>query len=118
MTERVDCAHCGKTGTCANGVDGCACDVCARSAFGKSYAEASSLKGLVCSVCEGRGFAENFSLKLQNRFLPFFAVGFLFLLLIFIMTSYFFSKNYKDVVAFAGPLVGTIIAFYFSAKNK
>ena len=118
MADRIDCAHCKTSGTCSNGADGNACVLCARQALGKTYSSATSLKGLVCSVCEGRGTAETFSLKLQNRFLPFFAVGFLFLLLLFIAVAYFWTANYKDVVAFAGPLVGTIIAFYFSGKGK
>jgi hypothetical protein len=118
MAERIDCAHCNKAGTCSNGLNGDACIVCSGKYVRRKGNAGASLKGVVCSVCKGRGTDEPFSLKLQNRFLPFFAVGFLFLLLGFVIAAYFWSTGYKDVVAFAGPVIGSIVAFYFGAKNK
>jgi hypothetical protein len=118
MIERISCLHCEKTGTCRNGVDGVSCATCSRK--GSRYGDHSDApKGLVCSVCEGRGSVEPFTLKLQNRFLPFFAMGFVVLLLAFIAIAYFSNngKGFETILGFAGTLIGSITGYYFGGKQ-
>lgn len=75
-------------------------------------------KGLVCSVCKGAGSVDPFSLKLQNRFLPFFAMGFVVLLLIFLAVSLFVGQaNFEKIIGFAGTLIGSITGYYFGGKH-
>jgi hypothetical protein len=108
--ERIPCKHCNETGTCSTGVNGTACAVCA-----KRYPEAAM--GLPCCICEGRGSVEPFSLKLYNRFLPFFAMGFVAILLIIVCVSVWSSGHKFDkVIGFAGTLIGSITGYYFGGK--
>ena len=73
--------------------------------------------GLPCLICEGRGSVEPFSLKLHNRFLPFFAMGFVTLLLILVgLVVFFADKSFEKVIGFAGTLIGSITAYYFGGK--
>jgi hypothetical protein len=69
-------------------------------------------------VCDGRGSVEPFSLKLQNRFLPFFAMGFVFLLLVFLAGALFKDMEHFDkIIGFAGTLIGSITGYYFGGKH-
>jgi hypothetical protein len=73
---------------------------------------------LPCFVCGGRGTVEPFSLKLQNRFLPFFAMGFVFLLLALVACAYFWgSASFDKIIGFAGTLIGSITGYYFGGKH-
>jgi hypothetical protein len=66
----------------------------------------------------GRGSVEPFSLKLQNRFLPFFAMGFVFLLLVFLAVAlYLGTANFDKIIGFAGTLIGSITGYYFGGKH-
>ena len=117
MTERIPCAHCQTLGTCKNGAGGSACAICAKA--GSKFRDYSQLPtGLVCSVCGGGGSVEPFSLKLQNRFLPFFAMGFVLLLLIFLGICLFYANaSFDKVIGFAGTLIGSITGYYFGGKQ-
>jgi hypothetical protein len=117
MAERIPCAHCKSTGTCTNGTNGEACAVCAKK--GRSFRDYSgSPMGLVCSVCSGEGSNEPFSLKIQNRFLPIFAMTFVLLLLIFLgITLFWANSSFDKVIAFAGTLIGSITGYYFGGKQ-
>jgi hypothetical protein len=116
MVERLECAHCKKTGTCTNGENGVACAYC--FGFNRKPATADRLKGIRCRVCDGIGTTEPFSLKLQNTFLPFFAMGFVFLLLGVIAFAYFFkTPNFEAILGFASTLIGSITAYYFGSKG-
>jgi hypothetical protein len=73
--------------------------------------------GLPCSICEGRGSVEPLSLMLHNSFLPFFAMGFVTLLLIFLgLVCFFRPDSFDKVIGFAATLIGSITAYYFGAK--
>lgn len=114
--ERVPCAHCGNTGTCSTGANGAACAFCANR--GSKFRDDSiAAMGLPCLICEGRGSVEPFSLKLHNRFLPFFAMIFVMFLLLFVAGVCFFADEMFDkVIGFAGTLIGSITAYYFGGK--
>lgn len=119
-SSTIPCAHCRSTGTCSTGENGRTCVRCAGR-----YKSADGLPpmGLFCRVCEGRGVLENHTLKLQNRFVPYFA-GFVVLVLIaFLVCAYFIPTARKDgltvVLGFVGPIIGTITGFYFRvAPNR
>lgn len=117
MTERIACPHCKTSGTCSSGAEGDSCAVCSRTGFRlRDYSAAP--KGLPCSVCGGRGSVEPFSLKLQNRFLPFFAMGFVFLLLLFLAVAlYSGTASFEKIIGFAGTLIGSITGYYFGGKH-
>jgi len=114
--ERIPCAHCNRTGTCSNGPDGDSCAICAkRGSKFRDYSDAP--KGLPCSICEGKGSVEPFSLKLHNRFLPFFAMGFVTLLLIFVaLVCFLHPESFVNVIGFAATLIGSITTYYFGGK--
>jgi hypothetical protein len=117
MAERIVCAHCKTTGVCSNGENGAACAVCANTG-GKFHDYSKFPKGLVCSVCDGRGGVEPFSLKLQNRFLPYFAMGFVSILLLFLIYALHLGiPQFDKVVGFAGTLIGSITGYYFGGKH-
>jgi hypothetical protein len=113
--ERIFCKHCNGTGTCSTGLNGVACAVCAkRGSKFRDYSEVAM--GLPCLICEGRGSIEPFSLKLHNRFLPFFAMGFVTLLLFLVGYAVFADKSFDKVIGFAGTLIGSITGYYFGIK--
>lgn len=105
MTARIACAHCKSQRICLNGVS---CAICAGSGS-KWRDNTKSPKGLVCSVCSGAGSVEPFSLKLQNRFLPYFAMAFVFVLLAVVAGVLFWKReNVEKVIGFAGTLIGSV----------
>jgi hypothetical protein len=116
MTPRLSCAHCETTGTCRNGHEGRACAICAKKLAGL---DVNSTVGLICSVCGGRGVLETHSLKLQNRFVPWFAAALVFALILLLSIAYFHSPvtngkdNFGVLIGFAGPIIGAITGYYF-----
>lgn len=112
MNERLGCAHCEETGTCHKGTNGDSCAVCSKNYLDKPT-------GLVCSVCGGRGTVEPHSLKLQNRFLPYFSMGFMVVLLAFLALAMYADedKYFDKVLGFVSAMVGSITAYYFGGKT-
>lgn len=111
--QRLDCAHCGSTGTCNNGPDGSSCAVCIK----KHKIENQSSEGLVCSVCGGIGTAEPFTDKLHSRVVPALAllIVYVALYLIFMFGS---KENFNEILAFASTLIGSVTGYYFGGKKK
>jgi len=74
--------------------------------------------GLICSVCEGRGTVEPHSVKLTNRFLPYFSMVFVLILLGFLAwVIYRDDKDYfQGVLGFVSTMIGSITAYYFGGK--
>ena len=74
--------------------------------------------GLVCSVCGGVGKAEPKTLRFLNLFLPFFAAGFVGLLLIWLMVlALRASPNFHDFLTFAGTAIGSVTGYYFGGTK-
>jgi len=74
--------------------------------------------GLICSVCEGRGTVEPHSVKLTNRFLPYFSMVFVLVLLGFLAWVIYRDDNYyfQGVLGFVSTMIGSITAYYFGGK--
>lgn len=116
IVQRLDCAHCEKTGTCRSGPDGASCAVCVRSA---RISQQSAI-GLVCSICRGIGTAEPDTLKLLNMFVPIFAAAFVGLLLLLIA---FFAwlrdgQFFQPFLTFAATAVGSVTGYYFGGSKQ
>ena len=112
--QRLECAHCEKTGTCRSGTDGSSCGVCIKSA--KLPAQAAT--GLVCSVCGGIGMAEPKTLKFLNRFLPMFAAGFVGVLLLWLLIlAVAGHQSFHDFLTFAGTAIGSVTGYYFGGTK-
>jgi hypothetical protein len=114
MAARLECAHCVQTGTCRSGTDGSSCAVCIK----RAKVPAQAVTGLVCSVCGGVGFAEPKTLMLLNRFVPFFAAGFVAVLLIWLLALAFRGDNtFHDFLTFAGTAIGSVTGYYFGGTK-
>jgi uncharacterized iron-regulated membrane protein len=74
--------------------------------------------GLICSVCEGRGTVEPHSVKLNNRFLPYFSMFFVLLLLVFLAIVIFWGNKeyFQGVLGFVSAMTGSITAYYFGGR--
>lgn len=108
------CAHCEGSGTCRNGEQQLSCAVCikANELKGKGFA------GLPCTVCGGIGQAEPKTERINKRIPA--LVGFLviFLLLLGVLTCGITQSRYfSEVLAFSGPLIGSVLAYYYSTQR-
>jgi len=112
--QRLECAHCEKTGTCRSGTDGSSCAVCIKWA----KLPAQAVTGVVCSVCGGVGAAEPKTLKFLNRFLPIFAAGFVAILLLSLLVLALSAKNeFHEFLTFAGTAIGSVTGYYFGGTK-
>lgn len=72
----------------------------------------------VCSVCGGVGTAEPKTLKFLNNFLPYFAAGFVLLLLLTLLTLAFCDGPYfHEFLTFAGTAIGSVTGYYFGGTK-
>jgi hypothetical protein len=75
--------------------------------------------GLVCSVCHGIGTDEPKTLRFHNWFLPCFAAGFVFLLLLLLAFSALVDKvHFQAVLTFAATAVGGVTGYYFGGAKQ
>ena|SRR5271157_333335 len=133
--QRLDCAHCETKGTCASGTEKSSCAVCIQraklnappsrwwlwwhlSAPAKSPTAEKPPTGLPCSVCGGVGKAEPKTLRFLNLFLPFFAAGFVALLLIWLLVlALVKSDSFQSFLTFAGTATGSVTGYYFGGTK-
>jgi hypothetical protein len=72
----------------------------------------------VCSVCGGVGTAEPKTLRFLNSFLPYFAAGFVTLLLLSLLILAFRDGSYfHDFLTFAGTAIGSVTGYYFGGTK-
>lgn len=109
------CAHCGGVGTCKNGLNECSCAVCVKEyeLRGKEFV------GLPCGVCGGLGQAEPRTERINKRMPAILGFSVVFLL----MAGIFFaalskSPYFSEILAFSGPIIGTVLGFYYSVRSK
>jgi len=110
------CKHCKETGTCTSGENGTSCLACSK------YHELKSkqpLTGLACGTCNGLGQSEPATERINKRVKPLLAMGIIFLVLLFTFVLALTKNQYfTEFLAFAGTLMGSVTAFYFShARN-
>ena len=116
--QRLDCAHCEKTGTCQS-KDGGSCAKCIKMA--RLSAPGETEKGLICSVCGGVGTAEPKTLRFLNMFLPIFSAVFVGLLLIWMLVLAVWVQDksiFHDFVVFAGTAIGSVTGYYFGGTKR
>lgn len=110
------CKHCSETGTCTSGENGTSCLACVK------YHELKGKPpyvGLACGTCNGLGQSEPATERLNKRIKPLLAMAIVFLVLVFtFMLAMAKNQYFTEFLAFAGTLMGSVTAFYFShAKN-
>lgn len=109
------CSHCHGSGTCSNGRENHSCSACIK----ENELKGKEHIGLPCSVCGGIGQAEPRTERINKRMPA--ILGFIVILLLIIssMTSAITnSPHSNEILAFSGPLIGTILGFYFSDKSR
>ncbi|HEJ1327452.1 molecular chaperone DnaJ [Pseudomonas aeruginosa] len=109
------CAHCSGVGTCRNGINHLSCAVCIK----EHELKGKEFDGLPCGVCGGIGQAEPRTERINKRMpaLLGFMVVFLLMLGVFVSAATK-SQYFNQVLAFAAPLIGTVLGFYYSSRNK
>ena len=109
------CAHCEGSGTCRNGEQQQSCAVCIK----QSELKGKNFAGLPCTICGGISQAEPKTERLNKRLpaLAGFFVVFTLLagVLIFGISQ---SRYFSEVLAFAGPLIGSTLAYYYSTQRN
>lgn len=109
------CAHCERTGTCARATNGASCAACVKA----NELKGKDLIGLPCGTCGGLGNAEPKTERINKRMQPILAVFTVYFLLSGVFLSAFFkSQHFNEIMAFSAPLVGVILAFYFTARTS
>jgi len=110
------CKHCGETGICASGKDGTSCQACVKYHELKKYKD---YVGLACGTCGGLGQSEPMTERLNKRTKPLLAMGIVFMVLLFVFILGFLKNpHFPEFLAFAGTLIGSITAFYFSNSKS
>jgi len=113
-----DCKHCEGVGTCKNGKDGCSCLACAKKNDLPFY-RLNNQFGLLCGSCGGIGMAEPLSERMHNRIAPMLAIFLVVGLLIIISCAAFFSSQFfSELLAFSSAIIGSVVGYYFSSKEK
>lgn len=75
--------------------------------------------GLPCGACGGLGNAEPKTERINKRMQPILAAVTLYFLLSGIFVSAVFQSRYfSEIVAFSSPLIGVVLAFYFTARSS
>lgn len=106
------CKHCNETGTCSSGKDGSSCQACVRHHELKAKQQ---YFGLACGTCNGIGQAEPMTERVNKRTKPMLAIAIVFLVLIFtFILALLKNQHFTEFLAFAGTLMGSVTAFYFS----
>lgn len=78
--------------------------------------------GLPCGICGGLGHAEVMTDRMQNRVIPvmqvYLGIGTIIVLLAGIgLSAAFKSPYFNEILAFASPLIGVVLAFFFSVSR-
>lgn len=109
------CAHCERTGTCSRAANGASCAACVKN----SAIKGSGHVGLPCGICGGLGHAEAKTERINKRVQPLLAVVTLYLLMAAIFASAATKSPYfSEILAFASPLIGVVLAFYFTTRSS
>lgn len=114
-TNLFPCAHCNSAGTCKTGVNGSSCAYCikAHELTGTGHV------GLPCGTCDGLGQSEPITERMTKRYPIVLSLGLIYPLIIgLFLAAGFRSEYFTALLAFAGPVVGGIVAFYFSTRSQ
>ncbi|SMY18474.1 molecular chaperone DnaJ [Photobacterium aquimaris] len=113
-----ECKHCTGTGTCTTGHNQHSCRTCIQRAD-LPFWRRQNQSGLVCGVCGGLGMAEPTTDRMNKRIAPLLAI-YLSSFLIGLLTYALITKNqyFSEILAFSGPIIGSVVGYYFSSKNK
>jgi len=113
-----ECKHCSGIGTCKNGKDESSCLACARKNDLPFYNQKNQF-GLLCGSCGGIGMAEPLSERMHNRIAPMLAISLVVGLLAIISWAAFSnSQFFSELLAFSSAIIGSVVGYYFSNKEK
>ncbi|WP_199918391.1 hypothetical protein [Pseudomonas veronii] len=75
--------------------------------------------GLPCGICGGLGLAEPKTERINKRMQPILAIATLYFLMAAVLLSATVKSPYfTEILAFASPLIGVVLAFYFTARSN
>lgn len=118
QAKLYECKHCLGTGTCTTGNNQHSCHACVKRSE-LPFWQRKNQSGIICSVCSGLGVAEPTTDRMNKRIAPLLAIFLIFflltLLLIALVTE---SKHFSELLAFTSAIIGSIVGYYFSSKNK
>lgn len=113
------CNHCTESGTCTNGHNGSSCLSCLKKNTVHFWERKKYSHGIICGVCGGLGRAELMTARMNERTKPMLAIWGLTILPLLIVFSLIYKSDLSGtVVTLAGTLMGSIITYYFSLKNR
>jgi hypothetical protein len=108
------CAHCAGIGTCRNGVEQHSCAVCVKAFELKG----KQLFGVPCGVCGGLGQAEPRTERINKRMPALLGFAVVFTLIVAVMVcGVVQSRYFSEVLAFSGPLIGSVLGYYYSSQR-
>jgi hypothetical protein len=120
----LDRAHCGGTGTCANGKEQTSCAVCVtRNELSPGFFDSLFLKpkvytGLLCGTCGGIGKTDTLTHRMNYRTAPLLAIiliGGCFVLIFIVLIR---DVHFSEILTFCGTLIGSVVGYYFGGKNE
>ena len=113
-----DCKHCKGLGTCQNGKGGASCLACAKKNELPFY-NLNNHFGLLCGSCGGIGKAEPLTERMHNRIAPMLAIVLVVsLLAIILWAAAIESQFFSELLAFSSAIIGSVVGYYFSSKEK
>jgi hypothetical protein len=120
----LDCAHCGGTGTCANGEDQASCAACVTknelsSGFvSRLFTKPKAYVGLVCGTCGGMGKTDTLTHRMNHRAAPLLAISLIIGCFVLIGIVLIKDIHFSEILTFCGTLIGSVIGYYFGGKNE
>jgi len=103
-----------RTGTCSVGSGGIACAACIKI----NEVKGNDFVGLPCGICGGIDLAEPSTERINKRVPALLGFLVVFFLIMFVVVSAILKSEYFNaVLAFAGPLIGLILGYYFSSRD-
>ena len=109
------CAHCQESGTCRNGEKNQSCNLCIK----RNELKGKEHSGLACGICGGLGQAEPVTERINKRVTPILSIFIILPLLMMVFAAMVLKSEYfTEILAFASAIIGTVVGYYFSARNK
>ncbi len=113
-----ECKHCDGTGTCKNGKDECSCLACHKRNELPFWIKKHQF-GLLCGSYGGIGKTDLLTERMHNRMAPMLAFFLIFSLLLLIFWAAFSkSQFFSELLAFSSAIIGSVVGYYFSSKEK
>lgn len=113
------CAHCLCTGTCKTALNETSCAACVRYHKENFKIKGDVHTGLPCGICGGLGHAEPGTERITKRWPVLLSLSIIWPLFGGLFLAGFFrSEFFTPLLAFAGPVIGAIVSFYFNLRSR